>query len=113
MSRKSKSKSKEKRRKEKRARRQAMRAKYEAFRIAGKNTKSKRFAARSKKRKTLKLSTHPLGKCGNSGCQKCFGISFRNFLRDGKPYRMPQKMFLAWKKLRVETKDLPLTDQEE
>lgn len=96
MSKKSKSKAKEKRRKEKRARKQAMQAKYQAFRDAGKNSKSKRFVLRNKKKKTARLQDHPLGKCGNPGCNKCFGIRYSNFLVKGKPFRMPYWMYKRW-----------------
>lgn len=99
MSKKTKSQSKEKRKAMKRARKQAMKAKYQAFKEAGKNTKSKRFAMRSKAKKTARKQDHPLGRCGNPGCIKCFGIHFKPFLLKGKPYRMPHWMYLRWIKL--------------
>jgi len=99
MSKKCKSASKEKRKAMKRARKAAMQAKYQAFREAGKNSKSKRCLLRGKKRKTARQVDHPYGKCGNPGCIKCFGIHFKPFLLKGKPHRMPHWMYLQWKKL--------------
>lgn len=99
MSKKCKSAAKERRKAMKRARKQAMKAKYQAFKEAGKNTKSKRFAQRSKVKKTARSKSHPLGRCGNPGCIKCFGIHFKPFLLKGKPHRMPHWMYLRWIKL--------------
>ena len=97
MSKKSKSKAKDKRKAEKRARKQAMKAKYQAFRDASKNTKSRRFLVSNKKGRSARIQDHPLGKCGNPGCIKCYGVSYRNFLVKGKPYRMPNWMYQRWK----------------
>lgn len=70
MSKGAKSASAEKRKKAKRARKAAQKAKYEAFKAAGQNTKSKRFRAKAAV-KGVKTESHPNGMCGNVGCRKC------------------------------------------
>jgi hypothetical protein len=96
MSKKSRAKGKQKRLKEKRARKAAMKAQYQRFAGMGANSKSKRF--RSRVKKTIRAISHPDGSCGNSGCIKCHKINYQGFLKDGKPYRMPQWMYLRWVK---------------
>jgi 7-cyano-7-deazaguanine synthase in queuosine biosynthesis len=68
MSKTSKKLSKQKNLAKKRAFKVANKSKYESWRLAGTNTKSKRF--RSKK-KLVKTVDHPDGNCGNIACQKC------------------------------------------
>ena len=70
MSKKTKAASKDARLKKKRAIRNANRAKYDAWRNSGQNTKSKRVRIKSKKTKKLNLSTTH-NKCGNIGCTTC------------------------------------------
>jgi hypothetical protein len=97
MGKKAKAKGKEKRKAAKRAVKAAKKKQYQKFAELGKNKKSKRFRAR--KKKTARKVDHPNGPCGNPGCEKCHSIKFKNFLRDGKPHRMRQKMWLKWKEL--------------
>lgn len=73
MSKKCKSRSKERRLKEKRARKQANRAKYEAWRNQGVNSKSKRAQLNLKRKKKVRNS-HPEGACGNIACMRCSSI---------------------------------------
>ena len=68
MSKKSKKLAKQKNLMKKRAKRAANRAKYDAWRDAGENSKSKRFRNKIKKVNTI---SHPNGPCGNIGCKKC------------------------------------------
>ena len=101
MSKNSKTKSKERRKKEKAARKSIMRARYEGFIKAGKNTKSKR-SQRIKKKSSGRARSHPLGRCGNPGCIECYGVCYRPFLKKGEPKGMPQWMWLRWGKLTKE-----------
>lgn len=94
MSKSSKTQSKMRRLKEKRARKAAMRLRYEKYRESGQNSKSKR--AKKAIMKMAKTVDHPDGKCGNPACQKCFKISFKPFLKGGKPHKMPQWMYNKW-----------------
>jgi len=72
MSKKSKKLAKQKNLAKKRAKRAANRAKYDAWRDAGENSKSKRFRKKIKRVNTI---SHPEGKCGNIGCTKCDSYS--------------------------------------
>ena len=69
MSAKSKKRRSEERKAAKRRMKAANRAKYEAWKIAGTNSKSKR-AKRATKRLARK-GRHLTGPCGNIGCTKC------------------------------------------
>lgn len=71
MSKKKKSEAKQRRRSDKRARKAAQRAKYEAWKLAGQNTKSKRVKLRAKRKTVIRLVKHAMGPCGNIGCKKC------------------------------------------
>lgn len=103
MSRASRSRRKEKRDKEKRSRKAAQKAKYQAFRDAGNNQKSKRFRKNAKMKSTLSTVSHPHGKCGNPGCTRCFGFFFSSFLdENGVPRNMPHRMWLAWQRKQKE-----------
>ncbi len=52
----------------KRAIKMANRAKYESWRDAGENSKTKRHR---KGRRLANTVSHPEGPCGNIGCKKC------------------------------------------
>lgn len=95
MSKKSKANVREKRRSDKRARKATQRARYEGYIKAGKNTKSKRSELNIGSNK-LRARSHPNGQCGNFGCIRCYGIHYKGFIKQGKPYRMPQWMWLRW-----------------
>jgi hypothetical protein len=71
MSKKARSEASERRRKEKRARKAAQRAKYEAWRDAGQNTKSRRVKIRARKARRFRSERHADGPCGNIGCKRC------------------------------------------
>jgi len=70
VSKKSKTENKRKRLQAKRARRASNKAKYDAWRDAGENSKSKRFIKKSKGSK-IKLHNHPQIPCGNPACKRC------------------------------------------
>ncbi len=53
----------------KRAKKAAMRARYEAFKATGQN--SKRAVLKRQRKKTVRNQRH-LVACGNVGCKKCF-----------------------------------------
>ena len=72
MSKKAKKASKEKNLQRKRAMRAANKAKYQGMAQAGQNSKSKRFRAKSKIMKKIKMVDHADGHCGNYACDKCF-----------------------------------------
>ena len=59
------------RRSEKRKRKSAQRAKYEAFKLSGQNSKSKRSRSNERRRTSVRTVSHRLGPCGNIGCRKC------------------------------------------
>lgn len=71
MSKQAKSEAKKRRKAKKRARKAAQKAKYEAWKLAGQNTKSKRVKRRSKRERAARSGRHRLGPCGNVGCKKC------------------------------------------
>jgi hypothetical protein len=71
MSKKAKSEAKKRRRAKKRARKAAQKAKYEAWKLAGQNTKSKRVKLRSKRARSVRSQKHGAGPCGNIGCKRC------------------------------------------
>jgi hypothetical protein len=73
MSKKAKSEAKLRRRAQKRARKAGERAKYEAWKAAGQNTKSRRVKLRAKRlrRVALRSHSHAEGPCGNIGCKHC------------------------------------------
>lgn len=73
-----KSKSKERRKKLKKARKEANQAKYDAWKKAGTNTKSKRARSRIQKNKLVNLVKHSNGECGNPPCKKCYPNSLWN-----------------------------------
>jgi hypothetical protein len=73
MSKKAKSEAKLRRRAQKRARKASEQAKYEAWKAAGQNTKSRRVKLRAKRlrRNVLRAHNHAEGPCGNIGCKHC------------------------------------------
>lgn len=71
MSKLAKSEAKKRRRAKKRARKAAQRAKYEAWKLNGQNTKSKRVKLRAKRDRSSRNVRHRLGPCGNIGCKQC------------------------------------------
>jgi hypothetical protein len=71
MSKKAKSEAKKRRRQKKSARKIAQRMLYEQRKRDGQNTKSKRVKLRAKRKKTIRLSRHRAGPCGNIGCETC------------------------------------------
>lgn len=75
MSKSSKANSKQKRLLEKRKRKQANKARYEALKQAGQNTKSVRARAQNRNTKLVKMIDHPDGNCGNIACKKCVVIT--------------------------------------
>jgi hypothetical protein len=79
MSVKSKLRAAEERRQEKRRRKAAMTAKYEAWKLAGINSKSKR--SRNRVNASTRKHTHPDGFCGNPGCGHCFPKPQMPFVR--------------------------------
>ena len=95
MGRVAKSKGKLKRKMMKAARKAAMKAQYKAYAESGKNDKSVRQKRKGTERKA-KLRLHPTGPCGNVGCEKCFGIDFKPYLKDGEAHGMPHRIWLKW-----------------
>jgi len=71
MGKKGKKKRGEKARIKKRARKAANRAKYDAWRAAGTNSKSFRQRKRAKKKGSGDKGKHLIADCGNVGCLKC------------------------------------------
>lgn len=73
MSKKSRTESRKRRLREKRQRKESNRLKYAAWRAQGENTKSKRYAKRTKNSSRLgtKKGLHPQLPCGNLACNKC------------------------------------------
>jgi hypothetical protein len=60
------------RRKDKSAKKAAQTAKYQAWRDAGTNQKSKRNVLRGKRhRKSNTKHMHLVSNCGNAGCRRC------------------------------------------
>lgn len=101
MSKKSKAKSQLRRKKEKAARKAAQQAKYEGFKKAGINTKSKRNKLSSKREQRLVRSVrHANGRCYNVGCSTCQPPTFESFKRHTNPadpffVRPPHRVWLA------------------
>lgn len=71
MSKSSKARGKQEKLQEKRKRRQSNKARYEALKIAGQNSKSVRARKQNKNTKLVKRIDHPDGNCGNIACKKC------------------------------------------
>jgi hypothetical protein len=71
MSKRAKSEAKKRRRAKKRARKAAQKAQYEAWKLAGQNSKSKRVKLRSRRARSVRNERHGAGPCGNIGCERC------------------------------------------
>jgi len=65
----------------KRTRRATNRAKYDALRDSGQNSKSKRFRKSSLRRKKIKAISHSDGPCGNVGCKRCDPLGIHALLK--------------------------------
>lgn len=73
MSKRAKTRAAQERKREKARRKAAEVAKYEAWRDAGTNSKSKRFLLRTKRARTSPTKhQHLVWNCGNPGCKGCF-----------------------------------------
>jgi hypothetical protein len=72
MSKKSKALQKQKNLIEKRKRKASNRARYDALREAGQNSKSVRSRRNSKTSKKKIAFPHAMDDCGNYGCKKCY-----------------------------------------
>lgn len=96
MSKTSKKATKKKNMAAKRARKDAQRARYKKFAEMDQNKKSKRST--SKKRKTAMMTNHPFGKCGNIGCEKCFGVRFGPWLDETGTKLLPGHPHHIWLK---------------
>lgn len=71
MSKKTKAKARARRRAQKVARKEAQRRQYEAWKLSGQNSKSKRAKLRKQRTTQVRLTDHPTGPCGNIGCGRC------------------------------------------
>lgn len=71
MSKKCKSEAKKRRLAKKRGRKAAEKAKYDAWKASGQNTKSKRVKLRAKRTRRVRSVSHRTGPCGNIGCKQC------------------------------------------
>jgi hypothetical protein len=91
----------EMRKSEKAKRKAAQRAKYQAYRDSGHN--SKRAKISKAKKATIRKIRHRLTDCGNTGCQRCTPISFRPFIdKMDRAVGMPQWMYIQFEKIPVE-----------
>jgi len=88
MSKKAKKASKEKNLQRKRAMRAANKARYQTMAQAGQNSKSKRFRAKSKLMRKIKMVDHADGHCGNYACDKCFPDKHLPTVTGKKKYAM-------------------------
>ena len=99
MGRKAKTKRALKRKMEKRAKKAAEKARYESYKAAGSNQKSKRQRITAKK-KAKKVSTisHPNGRCGNAGCTKCHPINFASYFFSNESTKLclPHWAYVQW-----------------
>ena len=59
------------RKNQKRARKEAERQKYQAYKLAGTNQKSKRTKLANKRSRVVATTKHADGRCFNHGCPKC------------------------------------------
>ncbi|MCA9720591.1 MAG: hypothetical protein H6713_12685 [Myxococcales bacterium] len=71
MSKKAKLKARALRRAQKVARKDAQRRQYEAWKLSGQNTKSRRVKLRKQRATPLRSADHSTGPCGNIGCKRC------------------------------------------
>lgn len=70
MSKATKSKSALRRRTMKKNRKLAQKARFESYRDSGDNSKRRRVQKR-RRRRGIRMTKHRLGRCGNTGCQRC------------------------------------------
>ena len=59
------------RRARKAARKAAQNLQYAAWKLAGKNTKSRRAKLRKQRSNQVRSKDHSQGSCGNIGCKRC------------------------------------------
>lgn len=59
------------RRSRKAARKAAQNLQYAAWKLAGKNTKSRRAKLQKQRSVQMRNKHHPHGPCGNIGCKRC------------------------------------------
>jgi hypothetical protein len=71
MSKKAKLTSRALRRARKAARKTAQNLQYAAWKLAGKNTKSRRAKLRKQRSNQVRSTDHSHGPCGNIGCKRC------------------------------------------
>jgi len=71
MSKKAKQTSRALRRARKAARKSAQNLQYAAWKLAGKNTKSRRAKLQKQRSNPVRSSDHSQGPCGNIGCKRC------------------------------------------
>jgi len=71
MSKKAKQTSRALRRARKAARKSAQNLQYAAWKLAGKNTKSRRAKLRKQRSNQVRSEDHSQGPCGNIGCKRC------------------------------------------
>lgn len=71
MSKKAKLTSRALRRARKAARKTAQNLQYAAWKLAGKNTKSRRAKLRNQRANPVRSKDHSQGPCGNIGCKRC------------------------------------------
>ncbi len=71
MSKKAKQTSRALRRARKAARKSAQNLQYAAWKLAGKNTKSRRAKLQKQRSNPVRSNDHSQGPCGNIGCKRC------------------------------------------
>ncbi len=71
MSKKAKQTSRALRRARKAARKTAQNLQYAAWKLAGKNTKSRRARLQKQRSNPVRSKDHSQGPCGNIGCKRC------------------------------------------
>jgi hypothetical protein len=71
MSKKAKATARDLRRARKVARKAAQNLQYAAWKLAGKNTKSRRAKLRKQRSNQVRSKDHSHGACGNIGCKRC------------------------------------------
>ena len=71
MGKKARTKRSDERKKRKRFAKDQQKAKYEGFKNAGTNRKSKRNVLNTRRRTTVRTKKHADGRCYNHGCSRC------------------------------------------
>lgn len=97
MSAKAKNQAAQRRKREHAMARAAKVAKYEGYKAAGQNSKSKRFL-QNNARVTVNTFKHAMVYCGNAGCMSCFPLNMNPWLKkDGTPKNgMPHWIWLRF-----------------